>query len=170
MYLLYFKWAKLKEIFRIEFNFAFVLCLCNIILLDIKIEEKEKENITTTDKIKILWKIKYFQNIIILREAFSNAMVSIWYFHFCICLMRFFYMVKLWHIHGNIICVINESFMYSNFVLTIILIKTKLNSQIRRSCNNKKRIKLGPILRCERYKLTLKLSDHRENIYFTELL
>ena len=56
MYLLYFKWAKLKEIFRIEFNFVFVLCLCNIILLDIKIEEKEKENITTTDKIKILWK------------------------------------------------------------------------------------------------------------------
>ena len=76
MYLLYFKWAKLKQIFRIEFNFAFVLCLGNIIMLYIKIEEKEKENITTTDKIKI-WTIKYFQNIIILREAFSNAMVSI---------------------------------------------------------------------------------------------
>ena len=46
-------------------------------MLDIKIKEKEKKNITTADKIKILWKIIYFQNIIILKEAFPNAMVSI---------------------------------------------------------------------------------------------
>ena len=125
-----FQMSQVKRNIQNWIEFCICFYLCNIIMLDIKIKEKEKKNITTTDKIKILWKIKYFQNIIILREAFPNAMVSIWYFHFCICLMRFFYMVKLWHIHGNIICVINESFMCSDFVLTILLIKTiKLPNQ-----------------------------------------